>query len=56
MAALPTLPRRPELLAARNSWPSREAEAKHPVEIVGKKLRAAMPFLDPVTWRSGEEP
>jgi len=27
----------------------REAEAKHPVEIVGKKLRAAMPFLDPVT-------
>jgi ketol-acid reductoisomerase len=27
----------------------REAEAKLPVEIVGKKLRAAMPFLDPVT-------
>ena len=27
----------------------REAEAKHPVEIVGKKLRAQMPFLDPVT-------
>jgi ketol-acid reductoisomerase len=27
----------------------REAEAKHPVEIVGKELRAAMPFLDPVT-------
>ena len=27
----------------------REAEAKHPVEIVGKTLRAAMPFLDPVT-------
>ncbi len=27
----------------------REAEAKHPVEIVGKRLRAAMPFLDPVT-------
>jgi ketol-acid reductoisomerase len=27
----------------------REAEAKHPVEVVGKKLRAAMPFLDPVT-------
>jgi ketol-acid reductoisomerase len=27
----------------------REAEAKHPIEIVGKKLRAAMPFLDPVT-------
>jgi ketol-acid reductoisomerase len=27
----------------------REAEAKHPVEIVGKQLRAAMPFLDPVT-------
>jgi ketol-acid reductoisomerase len=27
----------------------REAEAKLPVEIVGKQLRAAMPFLDPVT-------
>jgi ketol-acid reductoisomerase len=27
----------------------RDAEAKHPVEIVGKQLRAAMPFLDPVT-------
>ena len=27
----------------------REAEAKHPVEIVGKQLRAQMPFLDPVT-------
>src|SRR5579862_5727763 len=27
----------------------RDAEAKHPVEIVGKKLRASMPFLDPVT-------
>ena len=27
----------------------REAEAKHPIEIVGKKLRAQMPFLDPVT-------
>jgi ketol-acid reductoisomerase len=27
----------------------REAEAKHPVEIVGKTLRASMPFLDPVT-------
>jgi ketol-acid reductoisomerase len=27
----------------------REAEAKHPVEIVGKKLRSQMPFLDPVT-------
>ncbi len=27
----------------------REAEAKHPIEQVGKKLRAAMPFLDPVT-------
>jgi ketol-acid reductoisomerase len=23
--------------------------AKHPIEIIGKKLRAAMPFLDPVT-------
>ena len=27
----------------------REAEAKHPIEIVGKKLRASMPFLDPIT-------
>ena len=27
----------------------REAEAKHPIEIIGKNLRAAMPFLDPVT-------
>ncbi len=27
----------------------REAEAKHPVEIVGRQLRAQMPFLDPVT-------
>jgi len=27
----------------------RETEAKHPVEIVGKELRAQMPFLDPVT-------
>ena len=27
----------------------REAEAKHPVEIVGKELRAHMPFLDPIT-------
>ncbi len=27
----------------------REAEAKHPVEIIGKQLRAQMPFLDPVT-------
>ncbi len=27
----------------------RDAEAKHPVEIVGKRLRASMPFLDPVT-------
>ncbi len=27
----------------------REAEAKHPVEIVGKQLRAQMLFLDPVT-------
>ncbi|MDR3791888.1 MAG: ketol-acid reductoisomerase [Terracidiphilus sp.] len=26
----------------------REEEAKHPVEIVGQKLRAQMPFLDPV--------
>ena len=27
----------------------RDAEAKEPVEEIGKKLRAAMPFLDPVT-------
>jgi ketol-acid reductoisomerase len=27
----------------------REAEARHPVEIIGKELRASMPFLDPVT-------
>ncbi len=27
----------------------RDAEAKHPIEEVGRKLRAAMPFLDPVT-------
>jgi len=27
----------------------REAEAKHPVEVVGKQLRAQMTFLDPVT-------
>ena len=27
----------------------REAEARHPIEIVGKQLRAQMPFLDPVT-------
>jgi ketol-acid reductoisomerase len=27
----------------------REAEAKHPIESVGKELRAKMPFLDPVT-------
>ncbi len=27
----------------------REAEAKHPVEIIGKQLRAQMPFLDPIT-------
>jgi ketol-acid reductoisomerase len=27
----------------------RDAEAAHPIEIIGKKLRASMPFLDPVT-------
>jgi len=27
----------------------RVAEAKHPVEVVGQRLRAMMPFLDPVT-------
>ena len=42
------------LLADQNSGRKefqafRDAEAKHPVEIVGKKLRASMPFLDPVT-------
>src|SRR3984885_8856084 len=29
----------------------REEEAKHPVEEVGGRLRAAMPFLDPVTGK-----
>ena len=27
----------------------RSKEAEHPIEEVGSKLRAAMPFLDPVT-------
>jgi ketol-acid reductoisomerase len=27
----------------------RKKEAKHPVEVIGKTLRASMPFLDPVT-------
>ena len=27
----------------------RDAEASAPIEVVGKKLRAAMPFLDPIT-------
>jgi ketol-acid reductoisomerase len=27
----------------------RAKEAKHPIEIIGKTLRASMPFLDPVT-------
>ena len=27
----------------------RSKEAAHPIEAVGSKLRAAMPFLDPVT-------
>jgi ketol-acid reductoisomerase len=27
----------------------RDAEANHPIEIIGKTLRASMPFLDPVT-------
>ena len=27
----------------------RDAEAAHPIEIIGKQLRASMPFLDPVT-------
>ncbi|HEX4006627.1 MAG TPA: ketol-acid reductoisomerase, partial [Acidobacteriaceae bacterium] len=28
---------------------TRKIEAKHPIEEVGGRLRAAMPFLDPVT-------
>jgi ketol-acid reductoisomerase len=31
----------------------RAQEAKHPIETVGEKLRAAMPFLDPVTVKDG---
>jgi hypothetical protein len=27
----------------------RDAEAKHPIEIVGKEIRVSMPFLDPVS-------
>ena len=27
----------------------RLADANHPIEVVGTKLRAMMPFLDPVT-------
>jgi len=27
----------------------RKKEAKHPIEVIGKSLRASMPFLDPVT-------
>jgi ketol-acid reductoisomerase len=43
-----------EFLADQNSGRKRflafrEAEAKLPIEIVGKELRASMPFLDPVT-------
>jgi ketol-acid reductoisomerase len=30
-----------------------KADANHPIEAVGAKLRAAMPFLDPVTVESG---
>jgi ketol-acid reductoisomerase len=32
----------------------REVEAGHPIEQVGEKLRAMMPFLDPVTIKPGE--
>ena len=32
----------------------RQDEAKHPVEEVGSRLRAAMPFLDPVTVKDGK--
>ena len=31
----------------------RKSEAAHPIEQVGEKLRAAMPFLDPVTVKDG---
>jgi ketol-acid reductoisomerase len=43
------IPGRPELRPQGVPGLPQEAEAKHPVEVVGKKLRAAMPFLDPVT-------
>jgi ketol-acid reductoisomerase len=33
---------------------TRAAETKHPIEEVGVKLRAMMPFLDPVTVKPGE--
>ena len=33
---------------------TRAAETKHPIEEVGVKLRAMMPFLDPVTIKPGE--
>jgi ketol-acid reductoisomerase len=29
--------------------PGRNPAKRHPIEIVGKELRAGMPFLDPVT-------
>jgi ketol-acid reductoisomerase len=32
----------------------RKAEANHPIEEVGGRLRAAMPFLDPVTVKDGK--
>jgi ketol-acid reductoisomerase len=32
----------------------RKAETQHPIEQVGEKLRAMMPFLDPVTIKPGE--
>ena len=37
--------------AARTSTPTRAAEQDQPIEQVGAKLRAMMPFLDPVTVR-----
>jgi len=38
------------------SWfrEEREYETTHPIEEVGKKLRAMMPFLDPVTVKPGD--
>jgi hypothetical protein len=32
----------------------RQVESGHAIEAVGEKLRAMMPFLDPVTIKPGE--